>query len=51
LSERHHRGMAEGGAGATWTVDDGFDLDGFLDQPLVTHVATIGRTGPSVRPL
>jgi nitroimidazol reductase NimA-like FMN-containing flavoprotein (pyridoxamine 5'-phosphate oxidase superfamily) len=43
--------MAEGVTGTTWTVDDGFDLDGFLDQPLVAHLATVGRTGPSVRPL
>ena len=43
--------MAEGGASTTWTVDDGFDLDGFLGQPLVARVATVGRTGPSVRPL
>lgn len=43
--------MAEGGAGTTWTVDDGFDLDGFLGQPLVARVATIGKTGPSVRPV
>jgi Pyridoxamine 5'-phosphate oxidase len=41
--------MAEGGAGTTWTVDDGFDLDGFLGQPLVARVATVGRSGPSVR--
>ena len=43
--------MAEGGASTTWTVDDGFDLDGFLGQPLVARVATVGGTGPSVRPL
>ena len=47
----HHRCMAAGGASTTWTVDDGFDLDGFLGQPLVARVATVGRTGPSVRPL
>jgi Pyridoxamine 5'-phosphate oxidase len=41
--------MAEGDAGATWTVDDGFDLDGFLGRPLVARVATVGRAGPSVR--
>jgi Pyridoxamine 5'-phosphate oxidase len=43
--------MAEGGASTTWTVDDGFDLDGFLGQPLVARVATVGRSGPSVRAL
>jgi nitroimidazol reductase NimA-like FMN-containing flavoprotein (pyridoxamine 5'-phosphate oxidase superfamily) len=43
--------MADGGAGTTWTVDDGFDLDGFLAQPLMARVATVGRTGPSVRPV
>jgi hypothetical protein len=47
----HHRYMTEGAASTTWTVDDGFDLDGFLGQPLVAHVATVGRTGPSVRAL
>jgi len=34
-----------------WRVEDGFDLDGFLCQPLVARVATVGRTGPTVRPL
>lgn len=29
-------------------VDDGFDLDGFLVQPLVARLAT---TGPAVRPV
>jgi hypothetical protein len=43
--------MAEGGGSTTWTVEDGIDLDGFLSQPLVVRVATVGRTGPSVRPL
>lgn len=31
-----------------WTVEPGFDLDGFLTQPLVAHVAT---AGPTVRPV
>ena len=37
--------------GDRWTVESGFDLDGFLRQPLVARVATIGRTGPIVRPV
>lgn len=36
---------------AGWTIDDDFDLDGFLAQPLVARVATVGRSGPGVRPL
>jgi nitroimidazol reductase NimA-like FMN-containing flavoprotein (pyridoxamine 5'-phosphate oxidase superfamily) len=43
--------MAEDGAGVTWTVDDGFDLEGFLSRPLVARVATVGVSGPSVRPV
>lgn len=31
-----------------WKVDDGFDLEGFLSQPLVARVAA---SGPSVRPV
>lgn len=39
-------------AGArNWSIDVGFDLDGFLGKPLVARVATIGRDGPTVRPL
>jgi len=34
-----------------WEVQQGFDLDAFLSQPLVARVATVGRTGPTVRPL
>jgi len=34
-----------------WSVPDGFNLDAFLGQPLVARVATIGRHGPTVRPL
>ena len=33
---------------STWSVADGFDLDGFLGQPLVARVATVG---PTVRPV
>ena len=32
-------------------VEDGFDIDGFLGKSLVARVATIGRNGPTVRPL
>jgi nitroimidazol reductase NimA-like FMN-containing flavoprotein (pyridoxamine 5'-phosphate oxidase superfamily) len=31
-----------------WRVDPGFDVDAFLDRPLVARVAT---TGPRVRPV
>jgi Pyridoxamine 5'-phosphate oxidase len=34
-----------------WAVDDGFDLDRFLRQPLLARVATIGPSGPAVRPV
>jgi hypothetical protein len=34
-----------------WRVQDGFDLEGFLGQPLVARVATVGRVGPTVRPV
>ena len=43
--------MVDDGARGKWTLDDGFDLDGFLRQPLVARVATAGRTGPTVRPV
>lgn len=43
--------MVDGDAGGKWAIEDGFDLDGFLRQPLVARVATVGRTGPTVRPL
>lgn len=36
---------------STWAIEDGFDLDGFLSQPLVARLATHGRAGPTVRPL
>lgn len=32
-------------------IDAGFDLEGFLGQPLVARVATVGRGGPVVRPI
>lgn len=34
-----------------WRIEDGFALDQFLHQPLVARVATVGRSGPTVRPL
>ena len=34
-----------------WNLEQGFDLDGFLGQPLVARVATAGPGGPSVRPV
>lgn len=43
--------MVGGDTSGKWSLDAGFDLDGFLGQPLVARVATIGQTGPSVRPL
>ena len=42
------------GRGRRWRHVDrrrSFDLDGFLGLPLVARVATVGRTGPSVRPV
>jgi nitroimidazol reductase NimA-like FMN-containing flavoprotein (pyridoxamine 5'-phosphate oxidase superfamily) len=43
--------MAGGESRTTWTVDDGFDLDGFLGRPLLARVAAVGPSGPSVRPV
>jgi hypothetical protein len=43
--------MIDGGVTENWAVDDGFDLDRFLRRPLLARVATIGRSGPTVRPL
>ena len=51
IALRHHPSMVDGAPVGRWTVDDGFDLDGFLRQPLVARVATLGRSGPAVRPL
>jgi nitroimidazol reductase NimA-like FMN-containing flavoprotein (pyridoxamine 5'-phosphate oxidase superfamily) len=34
-----------------WRIEDGFDLDGFLAQPLVARLATNSPTGPQVRPI
>lgn len=34
-----------------WRVGDGFALDAFLQRPLVARVATIGRHGPTIRPV
>jgi nitroimidazol reductase NimA-like FMN-containing flavoprotein (pyridoxamine 5'-phosphate oxidase superfamily) len=34
-----------------WEIQQSFDLDAFLGQSLVARVATVGRTGPTVRPL
>ena len=34
-----------------WAIEEGFDLDGFLAEPLLARVATLGRVGPTVRPL
>jgi Pyridoxamine 5'-phosphate oxidase len=47
----HHLYMIDGGVKENWAVDDGFDLDRFLGRPLLARVATIGRRGPTVRPL
>lgn len=57
LGRWHHSGM-RGAANeppraghGKWHVQAGFDLDGFLGQPLVARVATVGPTWPTVRPL
>ncbi|MDQ3723519.1 MAG: pyridoxamine 5'-phosphate oxidase family protein [Actinomycetota bacterium] len=34
-----------------WSIQEGFELDEFLGRPLVARVATLGRNGPTVRPL
>jgi len=34
-----------------WSIQAGFDIDAFLNRPLVARVATLGRNGPTVRPL
>lgn len=34
-----------------WRIEEGFDLDDFLDKPLLARVATLGRAGPTVRPI
>ena len=49
MAETEH-GTPEPGQGG-WRVADGFDLDAFLGRPLIARVATLGRSGPSVRPL
>ena len=34
-----------------WDIDEGFDLHGFLSQPLVARLATSHASGPQVRPV
>jgi hypothetical protein len=34
-----------------WEVPAGFNVDAYLEQPLVARVATAGRAGPTVRPI
>lgn len=43
--------MVDGDVSGGWSVDEGFHLDAFLGQPLVAHLATAGRSGPTVRPI
>jgi nitroimidazol reductase NimA-like FMN-containing flavoprotein (pyridoxamine 5'-phosphate oxidase superfamily) len=43
--------MAEAQNQPGWRVADGFALDSFLARPLVARVATIGRDGPTIRPV
>jgi hypothetical protein len=43
--------VVEEGVKENWVVEDGFDLDKFLERPLLARVATIGRSGPAVRPV
>jgi Pyridoxamine 5'-phosphate oxidase len=35
----------------SWRVDDGFELDLFLNRPLTARLATNDRNGPTVRPV
>lgn len=32
-----------------WAIEEGFDLDNFLAEPLLARVATLGQIGPTVR--